>query len=117
MHLYFVDWSTHTLYDIFILKDSGEVSTPIGGILEAYTTNPSELDKLGGSNAFRIINTNWLIEPWVSTCWPHGYVYEAKGSGYETTPNGIQIKLLGPGNMYIGYDIGGQHYPNDYRLW
>ncbi len=86
VHLYFVDFSTNMLYNIHVLDDSGNVSTPIGGILEAYTVNPSKLSELGGSNAFRIVNANWLIEPWASTRWPHGDVYEAKGDGYETTP-------------------------------
>ncbi|WP_218777999.1 hypothetical protein [Thermococcus litoralis] len=117
VHLYFVDLSTNMLYDIYVLDDSGNVSTPIGGILEAYTVDPSELSKLGGNNAFRIVNANWLIEPWTSTRWPHGYVYEAKGNGYETTPEDIQIKLLSSGELYIGYKVGGEHYPSDYQLW
>jgi len=64
VYLYFVDWSTATLYNIFVLEDNTNVTSPVGGILEAYTVNKDELLKLGNNNAFKIEHANWLIEPW-----------------------------------------------------
>lgn len=83
VYLYFVDWSTATLYNIYVLEDDTDVATPVGGILEAYTINEQELLALGDGNAFKIEDANWLIEPWTSTRWPNAYAYEGiNGNSY-----------------------------------
>ncbi len=122
VYLYFVDWSTATLYNIFVLEDDTDVSTSVGGILEAYTIDEKELLKLGDDNAFKIENANWLIEPWTSTRWPNAYAYEGiNGKRYYNVPEkiwkNIQIKLIKPGKMYIGYKVGGKHYSNNEKVW
>ncbi|WP_461863175.1 hypothetical protein [Thermococcus sp.] len=122
VYLYFVDWSTSTLYNIFVLEDEDNPGSPVGGMLEAYTVDENELLKLGNNNAFKIENANWLIEPWTSTMWPHAYAYEGiDGENYYNVPDNIwrniQIKLLNPGKLYTGYKVGGKHYSNNERIW
>ncbi|GEM_PF-604078 len=122
VYLYFVDWSTATLYNIFVLEDDTDVASSVGGILEAYTVNEEELLKLGGNNAFKIENANWLIEPWASIRWPNAYAYEGiNNDDYYDVPEeiwkNIQIKLISPGKVYIGYKVGGKHYSNNEKIW
>ncbi len=125
--LYVVDWQTKILYTIFKLTDSGTVATPIGGILESYTKSEEALSEIGGDNAFQIVTANWLLTPWSSELWPHGYVYGPTPqtctptnngfSGYEGVPSFIQLNPLKPGNVIIGANVGGQQYGNGYELW
>lgn len=117
VHLYFVDISTNTLYDIFVLDDNTLPSTPVGGMLESPSTNSEDLLKVGNNNAFKIEDTNWLLEPWVSERWPHGFVHADFKDEEKDIEKHIQIKLLSPGKLYIGYDIGGKHYETGERLW
>jgi len=122
VYLYFVDWSTATLYNIYVLEDDTDVATPVGGLLEAYTINEQELLALGDGNAFKIEDANWLIEPWTSTRWPNAYAYEGiNGNSYYNVPKSIlenmRIKLIIPGKLYMGYKIGGNHYSNGEKIW
>ncbi len=87
VYLYFVDWGTATLYNIYVLEDDSDVATPVGGILEAYTVNEENLIKLGDKNAFKIESANWLIEPWTSIRWPNARAYEGiNGKSYCNVP-------------------------------
>ncbi|MCE4615396.1 MAG: hypothetical protein F7B60_07715 [Desulfurococcales archaeon] len=115
--LYFVDYSTNILYNIYTLNDSSKPSTPVGGMMESDTTDTSDLIKVGNNNAFKIETTNWLLEPWVSERWPHGKVYADFKENEKDIEERIQIKLLSPGKFYIGYDIGGTHYKKEAQLW
>jgi hypothetical protein len=125
--LYVVDWETKILYPIFKMSDPGYVATPIGGILEGFTKDESLLENIGGSNAFQIISANWLLTPWSSEIWPHGYVYgptpqtctptQNGFSGYESVPPFIQIKPISKGSVIIGANVGGEQYQQGYQLW
>jgi hypothetical protein len=123
VHLYFVGSS---LVDIYTLTDNGNMSTPIGGILESYDVDNNDLNKMGGNNAFKITNANWLTQPYTSTRWTHGYVKGATPqtcsanppyTGYTATPAGIQIYQISADNLKIGYQVGGQQYADGYTLW
>lgn len=107
---------------IYVLENDTDVATPMGGILEAYTINEQELLALGDGNAFKIEDANWLIEPWTSTRWPNAYAYEGiNGNSYYNVLKNIwenmQIKLISPGKLYMGYKIGGNHYSNGEKIW
>ncbi len=118
VYLYFVDLETNSLYNIFVLNDDNLPQTPVGGMLEAFTTEESELIKIGNDNAFKIETTNWLIEPWISERWPHATAYGPEPlEEVENIKDHLQIKLLSPGKFYIGYDVGGKHYESGESLW
>jgi len=122
VYLYFVYWSTATLYNTYVLEDNTDVAPPVGGILEAYTINEQELLALGDGNAFEIEDASWLIEPWTSTRWPNAYAYEGiNGNSYYNVAKSIwenmRIKLIIPGKLYMGYKIGGNHYSNGEKIW
>jgi len=123
VYLYFVDWSTATLYNIFVLEDTEiDLTQPVYGVIEAYTADEHELLKLGGDNAFKIEAANWLIEPWISETWPHAYGYDPPSNeNYYRLPEAIrrniQIRLISPGKLYIGYKVGGKHYNDGEKIW
>jgi len=105
-----------------LLEDDSNVDTPVGGILEAYTINESELLKLGDGNAFKMEVANLLIEPWASITWSHAYGHEARnGNGYCNVPdkiwNDLQTKLIQPRKAYIGYEVGGRRYTYGEKIW
>jgi len=128
VHLYFVDVSSGTLYDIYVVTDSGTMTTPVGGILESYDIDNSDLNKLGNGNCLEVVNANWLTAPYVSAQWPHGYVYgpttqtckqnpDGSYSGYQAVPGGITINKIASGDFKIGYQVGGSQYQSGYQLW
>lgn len=121
VYLYFIDWITGTLYNVFTLEDSSLPSTSAGGVLEAYTINEKEFRKLEGNNAFIIEKANLFITPWKQILWPNSYGYEARGGEFYNVPdsiwNKIQIKLIMPGSVYLGYEVGGRHYRHGERIW
>ncbi|BCU68060.1 hypothetical protein HS7_14970 [Sulfolobales archaeon HS-7] len=127
VYLYVVDWETNDIYNIFKLTDSGVPNTPIGGVLESYSIGEQELESLGGTNSFEVVNANWLLKPWESETWSHGYVYgptqqtctltETGYQGYEGTPSQITMLPLGAGRIKIGYQAGGKQYASGYQLW
>ncbi len=115
--LYFVDYSTNMIYNIYVLNDKNRPITSVGSMLESDTTDSNDLLKVGDNNAFKVETTNWLLEPWLSERWPHGIVYEDFKDDESSIRNHIQIKLLSPGKFYIGYDVGGKHYEKGKQLW
>ncbi len=61
--LYFVDYSTNIIYNVYILSDDSKPATPVGGMSESDTINSNDLLKVGNNNAFKVETTNWLLEP------------------------------------------------------
>jgi len=109
---------TNILYNIFVLNDANPPQTQVECILKAFTTEESELIKIGNDNAFKIETTNWLIEPWVSERWPHAMAYGPEPlEEVKDIKDHLHIKLIPPGKFYIGYDVGGKHYENGESLW
>lgn len=119
VYLYLFDHETSTRYNIYILEDEDDASTPVGGILESYSTDKNELSKLDSRNPLMIQNVSWFTEEWGQILWPHAFVYE--GGDYKNVPedvwDNIEIKPFLPGRLYIGYKVDGTHYPTNYQLW
>jgi len=141
MRMYIVDLNTNIIYTIYEVEDLNFINPNdrIGCLMEARTIEESELSKIGNNNAFRIINTNWFIANLnTSTQWPHAYVRDeyarciklystsrcichleegGKYKGYVITPRGIEIRVISPGDLYIGCKVGGSHYIDEAQLW
>lgn len=129
VYLYFVDVASSISYNIYTLDDSSPMSTPVGEILESYDINSQDLCSVGNDNSFEIVNTNWLIQPYESTRWPHGYVYGPTTQtcqcinnlcqGYQAVPSAITINLVdvNGARIKIGYLVEGSQYPSGYQLW
>ena len=141
VRMYIVDLNTNIIYTIYEVEDPNFINPNdrIGCLMEARTIEESELSKIGNNNAFRIINTNWFIANLnTSTQWPHAYVRDeyarciklystsrcichleegGKYKGYVITPRGIEIRVISPGDLYIGCKVGGSHYIDEAQLW
>jgi hypothetical protein len=101
----------------------------VGGILESYDVNSTDLALVGGTNCFEIVNANWFTQPWTSSQWADCTVYvpavqtctydsqEQKYKGFTPTPSTITINKIAAGDVKIGYQVGGSHYSGGYQLW
>jgi hypothetical protein len=135
VRLYFVDLSSLTFYDIYKVTDTSSMATPVGAILESWNIDGSDLNNVGGSNCFEVVNANWLIEPWISRQWPNGLVHGPTTQtcqwdsqynswvGFQAVPknqltgDSVKINKISAGDFKIGWNVGGDQYQDGYTLW